>query len=71
MDILFAHVHQISNTMNAILTPFCFLERVAQFYKGAIDTSETLSLQDVKGSNIFIKDAIRERIYSFCCHVCW
>ena len=56
---------------NTSLAPFCSVERAVQFHKWTIDASETLSLQNVKGSNIFTKDPIPECIYSFCCHFGW
>ena len=56
---------------NTSLAPFCSVERAVRFYRRAIDASETLSLENVKGSNIFTKNPIPECIYSFCCHFGW
>ena len=56
---------------NTRLAPFCSVERAVRFCRWAIDASETLPLQNVKGSNIFTKSPIPEHIYSFCCHFGW
>ena len=36
---------------NPRLAPFCAVERAVWFYRWAVDASETLSLENVKGSN--------------------